>query len=186
MVRIFRQIFKSCRRRPECCSPAKPVQGGGAGKMCILAQLFFSSPTIQGVKCDGHEKTLGELDKCSADEIMSQFTPFEVGPGLEGLSICGDHIEVLTTHNVRKRHKQCDIGKCVNKASRWVKLEQSRRIFTKSGEHVPVHSGICWAHIKEYAGKKEMEVLPVSSELPNEHETIQKGAGLKRKHSQAW
>ena len=101
--------------------------------MCILAQLFFSTPTIQGVKCDGHEQTLGELDKCSADEIMSQFTPFEVGPGLEGLSICGDHIEVLTTHNVRKRHKQCDIDKCVNKASRRVKLEQSRRIFTKVG-----------------------------------------------------
>ena len=167
--------------------------------MCILAQLFFSTPTIQGVKCDGHEQTLGELDKCSADEIMSQFTPFEVGPGLEGLSICGDHIEVLTTHNVRKRHKQCDIDKCVNKASRRVKLEQSRRIFTKSGEHVPVHSGICWAHIKEYAGnKKELEELPVSRELPvsselhvssehpNDHETIKKVAGLKRKRSQAW
>ena len=66
-------------------------------------------------------------------------------------------------------------------------LEQSRRIFLKKGEHVPVHSGICWAHIKEFAGgKNEMEELPGSNEPPNDHEQIQKGAGLKRKRSQAW
>ena len=155
--------------------------------MCILAKLFFSSPAIQKVKCGGHEKTLGELDKRSADEIMCQFTPFEVGPGLEDLSMCGDHLEALTTKNVRKLHRQCDIDKCVNKASRRVSLEQSRRIFLKKGEHVPVHSGICWAHIKEFAGgKNEMEELPGSNEPPNDHEQIQKGAGLKRKRSQAW
>ena len=160
---------------------------GGPGVMCILAKLFFSSPAIQKVKCGGHVQALCELDKRSADEIMCQFTPFEVGPGLEGLSICGDHIEVLTTKNVRKLHRQCDIVKCVNKASRRVSLEQSRRIFLKKGEHVPVHSGICWAHIKEFAGgKNEMEELPGSSELPNDHQPIQKGAGLKRKRSQAW
>ena len=69
----------------------------------------------------------------------------------------------------------------------------------QTGEHFPVHSGICWAHIKEYAGnKKELGELPVSrelpvsselhvsSELPNDHETIKKVAGLKRKRSQAW
>ena len=103
---------------------------GGPGVMCILAKLFFSSPAIQKVKCGGHVQALCELDKRSADEIMCQFTPFEVGPGLEGLSICGDHIEVLTTKNVRKLHRQ--------------------------------------------------------SELPNDHQPIQKGAGLKRKRSQAW
>ena len=184
-MRIFRLILQKGNVK---FSPAWV----GAAEMCILARLYFSSPTIQRVKCDGHEQTLGELDKCRADEIMSQFTPFEVGPGLEGLSICGDHIQVLTANNVRKRHKQCSIDKCVNKASRRVTLEQSRRIYTKSGEHLPVHSGICWAHFKEYAGNKdldsklEVEEVPVSRELPNDQDAIQKGVGLKRKRSLAW
>ena len=87
----------------------------------------------------------------------------------------------------RKLHRQCDIVKCVNKASRRVTLEQSRRIFFKRGEHVPVHSGICMAHIKEFASvKNEIGELPGSSELHNDHQTIQKGAGMKRKRSQTW
>ena len=126
--------------------------------MCLLSRLFFSAPPILSVQCSDQNKTLSELGKCCTDEILNQFTPHEIGHGLEGLTICGEHIGALTTRNVRKRHKRCAFEKFDGKASdRRVTLEQSRRIYSKSGAHVPVHSGLCWLHIKEFAGNREIK-----------------------------
>ena len=158
------------------------------GEMCLLSRLFFSAPPILSVQCSDQNKTLSELGKCCADEILNQFTPHEIGHGLEGLTICGEHIGALTTRNVRKKHKRCAFEKCDGKASdRRVTLEQSRRIYSKSGAHVPVHSGLCWLHIKEFAGNREIKEGALSgAELQTSSDQERSTRGQKRKRTQEW
>lgn len=46
-----------------CASTCSSVLSSVAGEKCIPAQLLISLPTIQRVKREGHEQTLGEVVK---------------------------------------------------------------------------------------------------------------------------